>query len=217
MPHATGTHHTALRLACGGVYPSPGSIPFRGLRLLDLGSGAHPFPHVDGGPAHLRGIRERVTVDLPGALEPEIAAMAEGQTHLQMSLDGLDGLDRGLFDVISVLEIIEHIENPWRLLRMVAASLTPTGCAVVSTPDITNESSRAHFVEHGTFPWFGAADIDGQGHLSPILPHMLTGMASRAGLAITEWAHNEPPDNIPASEADPVRGTILVVRMEHAR
>src|SRR6218665_342672 len=39
-----------------------------------------------------------------------------------------------LYDAVTALEITEHIENPWKLIRDIAAVLKPGGILVLSTP-----------------------------------------------------------------------------------
>ena len=223
MPHLIGTHHAALRLATRtSELPAPSSHPFVRKRILDLGSGAHPFPHVGHGLRYLEGIRRKVTVDLPGGPPPEIPG-EWSQVHVPMDLNRWEwhvpnaDLDQR-FDLIVALELIEHVENPWSLLRFCEERLAHGGAVIVSSPDITSQAARRHFKQHGTFPLFGEADIAGHGHITPILPHLFREMVTRAGLVIAEEAHNEPPkewrQRASKAERQDVKERINVWRLE---
>src|SRR6218665_860995 len=70
-----------------------------------------------------------------------------------------------LYDAVTALEIIEHIENPWKLIRDVAAVLKPGGILVLSTPNIASFPSRLRFFLRGTFIAFERGDLK-HGHIS---------------------------------------------------
>jgi len=221
MPHALGTHHAALRLAMPDrKYPAHGSRPFAGLRLLDLGSGAHPFPHVDRGWELLGAIRERVTSDLPDAPTPELAQMAGAQRILADLGDDWPFDLHGPFDVVVACELLEHLENPWGFLRRCAFAMDPAGALIVSTPDITTTRSRQHFRREGYFPWFAPPHIESEGHITPIFPHLLEEMAKRAGLRIVDECFNEPPrswwDRATPAERQDILNVTRIYRLERA-
>lgn len=50
------------------------------------------------------------------------------------------------FDYVVSIETIEHIENPWQLIREFFRVLTPNGKLVLTTPNVNNISSRAIFL-----------------------------------------------------------------------
>lgn len=224
MPHALGTHHAALRLATDDrTYPDPvRSVPFAGKRILDLGSGAHPFPHVDMGWRFIEaGVKLRVTADLPGSPAPELPQMASDH-HKEMDVGArrwpLEAF--GAFDLIIACELLEHLENPWAFLRLCNLHLAPDGCVIVSTPDITTVRSRQHFRKEGFFPWFAPPHIASEGHITPIFPHLLEEMAKRAGLKIADEAFNEPPrswwDRATPAERQDILNVVRVYRLERA-
>jgi SAM-dependent methyltransferase len=49
---------------------------------------------------------------------------------------------RGLFDVITVVDVIEHVSDPIGLMRTVREQLAPDGIAVVVTPDVGSVMAR---------------------------------------------------------------------------
>jgi SAM-dependent methyltransferase len=44
----------------------------------------------------------------------------------------------GLFDVITLIDVIEHVSHPLELLKAIAKSLAPGGTAIVVTPDVSS-------------------------------------------------------------------------------
>ena len=48
----------------------------------------------------------------------------------------------GRFDVITLIDVVEHVSNPVELLQNIAASLAPDGTAVVVTPDVNSIAAR---------------------------------------------------------------------------
>lgn len=232
--HAIGTHEAALRLALGlDFLPDPfedrsviDSLPFGAAKILDLGCGQHPWPWVAGGPSYIHGRALKVTVDRAGEPENDDQPELWRDEHIEANLDKWDrnGWPDGprLFDVVIGLEVIEHIENPWRLLRTIAMLLAPGGVAVISTPDVSSAHARDGFRQSGQLRWFpDEFGEDGLGHITPIFPYILREMASRSGLEITGEAWNEPPPHW-ASAATPeeiagVTASVRLWRFEHAR
>lgn len=83
-----------------------------------------------------------------------------------------------LYDAVTALEIIEHIENPWKLIRDVAAVLKPGGILVLSTPNIASFPSRLRFFLRGTFIAFERGDLK-HGHISAMPYFQMEYMFSR--------------------------------------
>lgn len=87
------------------------------------------------------------------------------------------------FDAIICQEVIEHIENPWELMRLINKLLKPNGLVFLSTPNTTNWYSRLQFLIHGRFVQFGDADLD-YGHISPITPWEISVIIKSTGFEL---------------------------------
>jgi len=228
--HATGTHEAALRLALSrDDLPDPRTDrsaidagTMAGWRILDLGAGPNPFPWVAGGAEYIHRREIKVTVDLPGTERPEGEALWS-DAHVETDLNDLDGqwsLLHQQYDLVVAIELIEHLENPWALMRRIRTCLAADGRAIVSTPDICSKKARRWFLDTGFPSWFSPADLESTGHISPILPHLFREMARRAGLVVTGQAWNEPPPHWveQASDAEiaDIKEAVQVWRLEVA-
>jgi len=75
------------------------------------------------------------------------------------------------FDLITGIEVIEHLESPMNFLRELAGLLAPTGIALLTTPNMDSLPARLRFALRGKLRMF-----DGWGdptHISPIFRHLL--------------------------------------------
>jgi SAM-dependent methyltransferase len=96
----------------------------------------------------------------------------------------------GEFDLISAIEVVEHLENPGRLFAMAARLLSPGGCLLITTPNIHSVFSRLRFLVTGHLMQF---DQKGDPtHLFPVLPFTLDRIVERHGLRVCEtWTFPE--------------------------
>ncbi len=96
-------------------------------------------------------------------VEPSVAA-ARAATGLGVSILGLTPLDLSAdaqFDVITIIDVIEHVVDPAQMLDQLLPHLAPGGCLIVGTGDPTNTAWRRVFrsrfwydcfPEHISFP-----------------------------------------------------------------
>ncbi len=96
-----------------------------GSRVLDLGNAQQPNPY-------LRGFH-RVGLDMN---EPDPAGDCRYEEQLTGDVSDVSALLHGRkFDTIICGELIEHLENPFALLRDLRGLLTESGRLLVSTPN----------------------------------------------------------------------------------
>jgi hypothetical protein len=55
----------------------------------------------------------------------------------------LPGLDGRQFDVVTLVDVVEHVADPVALLRTARAHVAPDGAVLVVTPDIASVAARA--------------------------------------------------------------------------
>jgi 2-polyprenyl-3-methyl-5-hydroxy-6-metoxy-1,4-benzoquinol methylase len=92
---------------------------------------------------------------------------------------------RDKFDAACCLEVIEHVENPWKLFRDISETLRPGGRLLLSTPNVASFLSRLIFLRSGKFHQFGTEDI-AYGHINPVTPFEMETIADRAGWSVLE-------------------------------
>ncbi len=73
----------------------------------------------------------------------------------------------GKYDVVIALEIIEHLQNPWKYIGDCLELLKDDGVIVLSTPNIASFPSRLRFLMRGTLIAFERPDLD-HGHITPL-------------------------------------------------
>jgi SAM-dependent methyltransferase len=113
-----------------------------------------------------------------------------GARFVQTDLDqGLPFSDSSLVGIVAI-EVLEHLENPLRLFREAARCLTDGGWLVVTTPNVRSLSSRFNFLIRGHHLYFGRADYEGNGHVSPIGLDQIQAIAARAGLSVELVTYN---------------------------
>ncbi|HTL70637.1 MAG TPA: methyltransferase domain-containing protein [Candidatus Eisenbacteria bacterium] len=64
------------------------------------------------------------------------------------------------FDYVVFLEIIEHLRNPYSVVRELHRVLKPGGKLVLSTPNILSLRSRVRFLIEGNYNYFREAPLD---------------------------------------------------------
>ncbi|MFH1678530.1 MAG: class I SAM-dependent methyltransferase [Candidatus Omnitrophota bacterium] len=60
----------------------------------------------------------------------------------------------GSFDCVVMLEVIEHLKDPYFVLREINRILKKDGFLLLSTPNILNLKSRVRFLFEGTYDYF---------------------------------------------------------------
>lgn len=155
-----------------------------GGRAVDLGAGSGALAQ------RLQGLGFEVTaVDLAsrgfGAQVPF--------TRLDLNeVDFAGRLGENRFDLVTAVEVIEHLESPIRFLRSVGGLLASGGHAIVTTPNVGNAPARVKYLLTGKLRMMDErADLT---HISPIFHDLLVRhYLPRAGLRLV--AHYVyPPD-----------------------
>ena len=97
----------------------------------------------------------------------------------------------GGFDLITAVEVIEHLESPVGFLRNVRSLLNPRGAAVVTTPNVDNLPARAKFLIRGRLR--GLDEQSEKTHITPVFWDLLTRQwLPRVGLGLAAH-HRFPP------------------------
>ena len=144
-------------------------VPGDRLRVLDVGGGTGWMLSV------LRGVDQRIVstyeVDLDESARP--AAEAAGHVFHCMPVERFRSEE--LFDLVLMLNIIEHVADPGAVLRGIAGLLAPHGRVLIKTPN-TDTVDRRLFRHRN---WGG---YHSPRHWVLFTADNLTGLARRCGL-----------------------------------
>ncbi len=89
------------------------------------------------------------------------------------------------FDHIACMEVIEHLENPYHLIREFARLTKKGGVLILSTPNIANIFSRLKFFLTGEFFLFSPAERQ-SGHIRPLAFWEVKEILEKSGFRLQE-------------------------------
>jgi SAM-dependent methyltransferase len=112
---------------------------------------------------------------------------------VQLNLNNPDFSSLGgrVFDFVTAVEVIEHLESPITFLRNIRSLLKPDGIVLITTPNMDNAPSRFRFLLTGKLHMM---DKEVPNHISPIFYDLFVRQyLPRAGLRLVE--HHFFPKN----------------------
>jgi 2-polyprenyl-6-hydroxyphenyl methylase/3-demethylubiquinone-9 3-methyltransferase len=167
--------------------------PLEGRRALDVGCGAGLLAE----PLARMGAR----VTAIDAADENISVARAHAASQGLDIDyravGVEALGEQGFDLVTSMEVIEHVTEPALFVRGLANALTPDGIMILSTPNRTPLSRLAMItigesvggIPRGTHDWHRF-----------LRPDELTALLADAGLIV---------DNVTGLSFDPPRGFVL--------
>ena len=166
-------------------------------------------------------------------LDPVMAARAEAYCD-RLIVGDLDLLDLAeelgddLFDVIVAADVLEHLKDPWAVLRSLRPYLRPDGYLVASLPNIAHGSVRLALLE-GHFPYSKLGLLDST-HLRFFTLESLTRLFEEGDFVITHLERQElnidrseisfnkdkvPPELLNSLASDPESRTYQYLVLAH--
>ena len=155
-----------------------GFRPLEGKAALDVGCGAGLLAEP------LARLGAKVTaIDAAAPLIDAARDHAEGQgldidyRHSTVELLG------GQFDLVTSMEVIEHVADPQAFLKSLVARLAPGGLLVLSTP---NRTAKSHLLMITIAEGIGQIPKGTHDHEKFIMPDEMKAMMSAAGLTVID-------------------------------
>jgi len=146
----------------------------------------------------------RVTDAIQKALPPwvssESAAERAAEVFDHVFVDSIDDFDFEAkfpsdsmdhkFDVILALDVLEHLVDPWRVVRSISKLLTPEGVLIVSVPNLRHKSVIKDLVFHNEFRYTDAGILD-RTHLRFFVRRTAIELCESGGLVVTQCLTNK--------------------------
>ena len=150
----------------------------QGRDVLDIGVVEHQIDYVNReGWKHrrLKNLAKRIVgIDI---LKEEVATLSKMGFDVHV-VDATSDADIGeRFDVVYIGDVIEHVNDPVKLLRFAARHMRPSGLTIVTTPCPWWWKHLAKVVHHGSF-------IENVDHITWITPSNALEIINRAGLTL---------------------------------
>jgi len=96
-------------------------------------------------------------------------------------------LGNGGFDAVSILEVIEHLENPRHIFRQIKLLLKKGGVLLLTTPNASGLYSRLRFFFTGEMAMFTDSDYAIRtGHITPLTAWQLERVFSENDFKVLE-------------------------------
>lgn len=86
------------------------------------------------------------------------------------------------YDGIFMIELLEHVESPFGLIRKYSEQLRPGGHLFITTPNVDADFSRAWFLITGRHWYFEQRHLDNDGHITPLHDFQLQHVFDELGL-----------------------------------
>lgn len=156
-------------------------VPQKCLRVLEIGCSEGRF---------MAGLKaERPGLYAVGIEPfPDAARKAAGvfdrlvQAPVEAALDEL--VDEAPFDCMVANDVLEHLVDPWSVLKRVSERLAPGGCVVASLPNIRHWPTLNALFLGGRWDYTEAGVLD-RTHLRFFTRQSLPDLFQRGGLALT--------------------------------
>lgn len=167
---APGVHEAALQMLLTHVQRRGAAID------LAAGTGAWLARLMDAGFVNPRAVELNAEwFELIG-VEP---------CRLDLNTDFADQLG-GRFDVVTAIEILEHLDSPRRFLYQARKLLNDGGHLLLSTPNIAHWRGRLTFLRSGEHRYFGEDEYHTQRHISPMTDLHMRLMFREVGLQVVQ-------------------------------
>jgi 2-polyprenyl-3-methyl-5-hydroxy-6-metoxy-1,4-benzoquinol methylase len=156
-------------------------VPRAAVRVLDIGCSSGHFGEALRGRGHeVTGIE----------LDPTLAAMARERlaTVIEADVEAFAAESKTfeqLFDCVVMADVLEHLRNPWAVVRWAATLLDVGGSVVISVPNVRHARTFWSLARHRRWPYEDVGIFD-RTHLRFFARRNLRELLDGTDLDITE-------------------------------
>jgi len=118
-------------------------------------------------------------------LDPRIRNVIDFH-RIDLNQEGLSFYQDSSFDLVLASDVLEHLENPAKILREMARVLKPGGDIFISLPNAFNIFERLHILRTGNSSRYARSAPARLGHISLFPRDVLQSLCERVGLEIRE-------------------------------
>jgi hypothetical protein len=90
--------------------------------------------------------------------------------------------------IITFLEIIEHLKNPWLCIKNIANLIEKGGYMILTTPNPAWSTSRLDLLKNGYLSCFRQSDLELNHHVFTPWPHIINRLLTDSGFEIIEYS-----------------------------
>lgn len=185
--HRQTSYKGLLEYAAAGLHAKAIDIFSRyvpsGSKVLDLGSGG--------------GAWAKRLFDVPYAVTACDLEQKEGfefpYQKVDLNKDFSEAFEKGAYDAISMVEVIEHLENPRHTVRQVKSLVKNGGVILLTTPNASGLYSRLRFFLTGQMAMFIDQSYYEMGHITPLTTWQLEKIFMENNLDILERRFHDAP------------------------
>jgi O-antigen biosynthesis protein len=154
-------------------------VPASARRILDVGCG----PGLTGEALLRRGAEEVWGVERDPDLAKEAQRRLTRVVSIDVERDGTAGLPLDYFDTIIYADVLEHMIDPWRVLREHRSLLRTGGTVVTSTPNVRHYRVWLPLVLRGRWDYTPAGLLS-EGHVRFFTTRTLRALFAQAGFRV---------------------------------
>ncbi|MFO7900115.1 MAG: class I SAM-dependent methyltransferase [Planctomycetota bacterium] len=182
MPDIQAYSHTKTSRKISELVTAAG---LEGRRFVDVGAGEGYLAQMLGEELKRRGV-EPADALRACDLHPENFKYGDVPCD-PIDANGTLPYDDDSFDVVTCIEVVEHVENHFHLVRELGRIVRPGGRVLVTTPNVLNINSRLRFLHSGFGLLFSALPlgvdrpVHSSGHIHPVSYYYLAHGFHRSG------------------------------------
>jgi SAM-dependent methyltransferase len=99
--------------------------------------------------------------------------------------------------IILLLDVLEHLNNPWLAMQHIADTLLPGGFLVLTVPNPRWSRSRCYAMAQGNLSCFTQSDLDLNHHVFTPWPHIVENLLNDIGFAIENYVTLDGSTKLP--------------------